>query len=344
MEFDINNLLRLNIKKLKPYSSARDEFEGSASVFLDANENPYSSSYNRYPDPYQKKLKSKIAAIKKVKEEQLFLGNGSDEAIDLLIRAFCAPGVDEIITMQPSYGMYEVSASINDTHVKHIPLTETFDIDISATLNSITSNTKLIFLCSPNNPTGNLLSHDKIIELIRNFTGLVIIDEAYIDFANVEGFVFKLNQYKNLVVLQTLSKAWGLAGLRLGMCFASPEIIAVLNKIKPPYNISSTTQSIVGDLLSNSIQKEKQVNEIIAQREILNKKLPLQKVVEHVYPSDANFILVQVKEAKLVYSKLLQKGIVVRDRSNVSLCGNCLRITVGTPIENEILLNELESL
>ncbi len=341
---EINKLIRKNILELKPYSSARDEFESEASAFLDANENPYPSLYNRYPDPHQKKLKQKIGLIKKINKNQIFLGNGSDEAIDLLFRAFCEPGRDEVLIPHPTYGMYSVCAAINNIQVNQMSLTSDFDVDIDATLKSISKKTKLIFLCSPNNPSGNLLSEEKIIQLLKEFNGIVIVDEAYIDFTASESFISKLGQYKNLVVIQTLSKAWGLAGLRLGMCFASPEIISILNKIKPPYNISSTTQAIALERLNNVDYKTKQVTEILEQRKTLAKELALIKIVEQVYPSDANFILARVTDAKVVYQKLLSKGIVVRDRSNIIFCNNCLRITIGTPNENQILLKELKAL
>jgi len=329
---------------MKPYSSARDEFEGEALVFLDANENPYPVSYNRYPDPQQRKLKQKIASLNNVQQEQIFLGNGSDEAIDLLIRVFCEPGIDEVLIPEPTYGMYSVSATINNVKVNSVALTQEFDIDYNKILKAITSNTKLIFLCSPNNPSGNLLSEAAIFKLLNEFKGIVVVDEAYIDFASTESFITKLPQFKNLVILQTLSKAWGLAGIRLGMCFASTEIIGILNKIKPPYNVSECTQTIALERLNAVDIKSKQVNEILEQRNLIARELALLRVVEKVYPSSTNFILVRVTEAKSVYQKLLSKGIVVRDRSSVLLCNDCLRITIGTPSENQILLQELKAL
>jgi len=341
---DITKLVRGNILKLKPYSSARDEFEGEASVFLDANENPYPTDYNRYPDPHQKQLKKRISEIKKIKEELIFLGNGSDEAIDLLFRAFCEPGRDEVLIPQPTYGMYAVSASINDVKVNSVNLTNDFDLDLDATLSAVTPQTKIIFLCSPNNPSGNLLSKEKVIEVIKNFNGLVVVDEAYIDFTSSQSLTELLDQYKNLVVLQTLSKAWGLAGLRLGICFASVEIISLLDKIKPPYNISSVTQSLALERLQLEEIKNQQVKEIIAQRKIMEAQLSESNVVEQVFPSDSNFLLVRVKNAKNIYDNLLNKGIVLRDRSNVILCNDCLRITIGTPKENQLLLDELKRL
>ncbi|MEK6781252.1 MAG: histidinol-phosphate transaminase [Bacteroidota bacterium] len=327
--------------KLKPYSSARAEFRGTASVFLDANENPYPSLYNRYPDPHQLALKKKIAILKNVKAEQIFLGNGSDEPIDLLIRAFCEPGLDNVLIPTPTYGMYTVSAEINAVEIRTVKLTSEFDIDQLATEGAWNNKTKLLFLCSPNNPTGNLLNKDRIESLLQRFSGLVIIDEAYIDFTDYAGFLPLLNRYNNLVVLQTLSKAWGLAGIRLGMCFSNVEVINVLNKIKPPYNINNLTQKIALESLEEVDRKENWVNEIKIQREFLRKGLDKTKLVIKVFPSDANFLLTKVKNAKAIYERLVAKGIITRDRSNVVLCDNCLRITVGTPVENRILLDEL---
>lgn len=342
MPVDINSLVRKNILKLKPYSSARDEFQGNASVFLDANENPYPSPYNRYPDPHQLELKRKIAEIKGVDAEQIFLGNGSDEPIDLLIRAFCEPGVDNVLIPQPTYGMYSVSAEINAVEIKTVKLTAEFDIDLVFTEEAWNEKTKLLFLCSPNNPSGNLLSKDKIESLLRKFKGLVIVDEAYIDFTDYTGFLPLLTQYNNLVVLQTLSKAWGLAGIRLGMCFSNVEVIKVLNKIKPPYNINILTQTVALESIREIQQKENWVKEIKIQRELLRNELAKIKMVEKVYPSDANFLLTKMKNAKATYDLLVAKGIITRDRSNVILCNNCLRITVGTPEENRVLLDELK--
>ena len=343
MPVDINSLVRKNVLKLKPYSSARDEFQGNASVFLDANENPYPSPYNRYPDPHQFALKRKIADIKKVNPEHIFLGNGSDEPIDLLIRAFCEPGVDNVLIPQPTYGMYSVSAEINAVEIKTVKLTLEFDIDLASTEEAWNEKTKLLFLCSPNNPSGNLLSKGKIESLLRKFKGLVIVDEAYIDFTDYTGFLPLLTQYNNLVVLQTLSKAWGLAGIRLGMCFSNVEVIKVLNKIKPPYNINILTQTVALESIREIQQKENWVKEIKIQRELLRNELAKIKMVEKVYPSDANFLLTKVKNAKATYNLLVTKGIITRDRSNVILCDNCLRITVGTPAENRVLLDELKN-
>lgn len=341
---DINKIIRQNIKLVKPYASARDEFEGEAIAFLDANENPYPAAYNRYPDPHQKKLKRKISELKKINDNQIFLGNGSDEAIDLLFRAFCEPGVDEVLIPQPTYGMYAVCASINDVKVNAVPLTDAFDLDPDTLLSAVTEKTKIIFLCSPNNPSGNLLTRQKVLDVVNNFNGLVVLDEAYIDFADSPGFVASLPQHNNLVILQTLSKAWGLAGLRLGICFASVDIIDILNKIKPPYNISSVTQSVAMEKLQQIDVMKTQVREIVAQRRMMEARLAESRRVKRIYPSDANFLLVRITGARKVYQHLLNKGIVVRDRSNVILCDDCLRISIGTPAENHLLIDELKVL
>ncbi len=339
--FELETLIRKNVLKLKPYSSARDEYQGNASVFLDANENPYPSSLNRYPDPHQQKVKEKISLLKHVPVSQIFLGNGSDEPIDLLLRAFCEPGFDNVLIPQPTYGMYTVSAEINNVEIKTVQLTDDFDIDTDLLHDAWDEHTKLIFLCSPNNPSGNLLSSEKIEYVLTHFHGLVIVDEAYIDFANYPGFVPLLKTYPNLVVLQTLSKAWGLAALRLGMCFASAEIIAVLNKIKPPYNISLVTQQIALEELHFEVRKNRWVIELVAERDKLKEALTKIKSVQKVFPSDANFLLVKVANARNIYEALVKKGIIVRDRSNVILCNDCLRITIGTSNENQALLKEL---
>jgi histidinol-phosphate aminotransferase len=341
---DINKLVRPNVLKLKPYSSARDDFKGNASVFLDANENPFPSEYNRYPDPHQWALKEKIASIKKVKVEQILLGNGSDEPIDLLIRVFCEPSTDNVLIPQPTYGMYTVSAEINAVQIKTINLTQDFDLDLDASRKAWDKNTKLLFLCSPNNPSGNLLDADKINILLNEFPGIVIVDEAYIDFTEYGGFVPLLNQYPNLVILQTLSKAWGLASIRLGMCFASTEIISLLNKIKPPYNINGITQSIALENLNHIERKNTWVATILAEREKVKYELLKIKNVQKVYDSQANFLLVKITNAIETYKKLTLNGIVLRDRSNVILCNDCLRITIGTSQENKILISELKKL
>jgi histidinol-phosphate aminotransferase len=314
-------------------------------IFLDANENPLGSiteqDFNRYPDPYQVELKKKIADIKQVNPNQIFLGNGSDEAIDLLIRATCSPGKDELILLPPTYGMYEVSANINDARIIKVPLTPDYQIDLPGVLSAITSQTKLIFLCSPNNPTGNVLNEAHMEAILKNFNGLVVIDEAYIDFAPNHTFVNKLSKFPNLVVLQTFSKAWGLAGLRLGMAFASAEIITILNKLKSPYNINTITQEMVNNSIVQVKAKEDMVRQILAAREKLIKTLSKLPVVEHIYPSDANFLLVKVTNARQMYNHLIREKIIVRDRSQVKYCEGCLRITVGNPEENEQLIKSM---
>ncbi|MBO9561809.1 MAG: histidinol-phosphate transaminase [Niastella sp.] len=346
MSFDLNNILRENIKKLVPYSSARDEFSGEASIYLDANENslgsPLTKWYNRYPDPLQKKVKEKLSGIKGVPVENMFIGNGSDECIDVLMRAFCDPGKDNIIICPPTYGMYEVSANINDVAIKKVPLTPAFQLDLPAIEEAVDDNTKMIFICSPNNPTGNSLERDDIEVLLNNYFGLVVIDEAYINFSRFRSFTQELQDYPNLVVMQTLSKAWGLAALRVGLGFASTSIIDVMNKVKPPYNINQASQDLVLQALEEVGQVNDMIKEIVSQRGELEKILPSLPVVKKVYPSDANFLLVQVTDARGIYDYLLQQGIVVRDRSKVTLCEGCLRITVGTARENENLVNALK--
>jgi histidinol-phosphate aminotransferase len=341
---NIKSLVRKNIVNMKPYSSARDEFKGEAEIFLDANENPYPTPYNRYPDPLQWKVKEKLAEIKGVKPQQIFLGNGSDEAIDLLIRAFCEPNVDSILITPPTYGMYAVCADVNAVGIEQLPLTPDFDIDLNTLPKTFKPTTKILFLCSPNNPSGNLLSRDKVIEVLNRFSGLVVVDEAYIDFTSSKSFALELSNYSNLVILQTFSKAWGLAGLRLGMCFASEEIIDILNKIKYPYNVNIFTQEQGLKALLQVDTKNKNVHEIIQERNTLAKSLTELSIVKKIYPSDANFLLVQVDNAPYTYEYLMQKGIIVRDRSKVTLCDNCIRITIGTPKENQDLLNALKML
>ena len=340
--FDITNLVRKNILHMKPYSSARDEFKGEAEVFLDANENPYPSPYNRYPDPLQWKIKEKLAPMKGVTPKQIFLGNGSDEPIDLLIRAFCEPNRDAILITEPTYGMYSVCAEVNAVAIQKVLLSNDFDLDTDALFKAITPATKLIFLCSPNNPSAALLDRSKIIEVIEGFDGLVVIDEAYIDFADTKSFVSELNNYGNLVVLQTFSKAWGLAALRCGMADASPEIIGILNKIKYTYNNNIQTQDLVSKALDNEDQKNDWVREILKERAILENRLRELRIVEKVFPSDANFILAKVENAADVYRFLMEEKIIVRDRSKVKLCDDCLRITVGTPAENTRLIDTLK--
>ena len=343
--FNLNELVRENIKRLTPYSSARDEFKGEASTFLDANENSFGSPlthwYNRYPDPLQLKVKERLSAIKGIASSNIFLGNGSDECIDLLIRAFCEPAVDNIVICPPTYGMYEVSANINDVPVKKVPLTPDFQLNLEALANAIDGNTKLIFLCSPNNPTGNSLHRDDVEALLNNYFGLVVIDEAYINFSKFKSFTRELPEYPNLVVMQTLSKAWGLAALRIGMAFASEQIIGILNKIKPPYNINQASQELALEALNNVQEVNDMIRESVNERFLLEKNLRELAVVRKIHPSDANFLLVEVTQPVSIYRYLLTKGIVVRDRSRVELCEGCLRITVGTPHENKLLLAAL---
>ncbi len=341
---NIQSLVRKNIVNMKPYSSARDEFKGEAEIFLDANENPYPSPYNRYPDPLQWKVKEQLAELKGVKPQQIFLGNGSDEAIDSLIRAFCEPNVDSVLITPPTYGMYAVCADVNAVAIDQVLLTPDFDIDLNAFPKTFKPTAKILFLCSPNNPSGNLLSRDKVVEVLNRFPGLVVVDEAYIDFASSKSFTFELSKYPNLVILQTFSKAWGLAGLRLGMCFASEEIIQIINKIKYPYNVNVFTQEQALTALLQVDKKNENVKEIIAERSTLANSLAKLSIVKRIYPSDANFLLVQVNDALATYEYLMQKGIIVRDRSKVTLCDNCIRITIGTPKENQDLLNALKNL
>lgn len=345
---DINDLQRENIKNLKPYSTARDEYKGQASIFLDANENAFGSplekNYNRYPDPLQLDLKDAISKIKGVPIENTFLGNGSDEAIDLLYRAFCEPGTDNVIILPPTYGMYEVSANINNVEVRKVNLLPNFQMDLDAIAEAIDENTKLIFICSPNNPTGNSIVRTDIETVLANFKGLVIIDEAYINYAKQRTFIKELTEYPNLVVMQTFSKAWGLAALRLGMAFAARPVIDILNKIKPPYNINQATQDIALEALGNIAQVNDWIKITVEQREQLSGDLLELKMVKKVYPSDANFILVEVEEALTTYNALVEQGIILRDRSKVTLCEGCLRITIGTEKENELLLDALTSI
>ena len=345
--FNINNILRENIKNLTPYSSARDEYQGEASVFLDANENAFGSpleqQYNRYPDPLQYNVKKRLSEIKGVPVRNIFLGNGSDEAIDILFRSFCNPGVDNVILVPPTYGMYEVSANINDIETRKITLTEDFQLNLEGISEAIDKNTKLIFICSPNNRTGNSITRDDVETLLANFDGLVVVDEAYINFSRQKTFIQELTEYANLVVLQTLSKAWGLAGLRVGMAFASEEIIEVMNKVKPPYNINESSQQLAFQALANVDQVNEWIKETLLQRDKLVLNLKKFNFVVDIYPSDANFILVKTTDAKGIYNFLVEKGIIVRDRSKVELCQGSLRITVGTPNENDILINTLQN-
>ncbi|MES2733106.1 MAG: histidinol-phosphate transaminase [Bacteroidota bacterium] len=339
----IQHLLRPHIQALAPYSSARDEYSGKEGIFLDANENSIGSitdaPFNRYPDPYQWAIKEKLAVIRGVHATQIFLGNGSDEGIDLLMRATCTPRQDNILIMPPTYGMYEVSAAVNDVEIVRVPLTpDTFQINTEKVLASVNEHTKLIFICSPNNPTGNVLDGASIRRILESFSGIVVVDEAYVDFAPTHTMVAELAKYPNLVVLQTFSKAWGLASLRLGMAYASEEIIYILNKIKPPYNINGVTQQLVNDSLKHGNRKEEMVTQIIQARENLRTALLTIPSVVYVYASDANFLLVKFVQAKAVFAYLLEQKIIVRDRSKVILCDDCLRISVGTTEENSKLL------
>ncbi len=344
---DINLLLRENIKTLVPYASARDEYSGSAHIFLDANENslgsPISPAYNRYPDPHQLKIKEQLSKIKGLPPRNIFLGNGSDECIDLLYRAFCNPGKDNIIIHPPTYGMYEVSAHIHDVEVRRTFLTENFELDLSFLEHLVDDRTKIIWICSPNNPTGNALRRTDIEIILNNFEGLVVIDEAYVNFSRQQSFIRELTEYPNLVVMQTLSKAWGLAGLRMGMAFASGVIIDVLNKIKPPYNIGQATQEITGKALEQTSRVNEMIKEIVTMRNELAERISRLSSVINVYPSEANFLLVRIKNARQLYETLLAQGVVVRDRSSAPGCEDCLRITVGTKEQNEILLQILTS-
>ena len=343
MQFELEKLIRQNIKNLTPYSSARDEFKGEASVFLDANENSLGSPtlkwYNRYPDPMQWKVKEKLSAIKALSATKMLLGNGSDECIDLLYRAFCEPGQDNVVIVPPTYGMYEVSANINNVEIRKAPLLDDYQLNLVHIEQLIDANTKIIWLCSPNNPTGNSLRREDVEMVLNNFEGLVVVDEAYINFSKQKSFCRSLDEYPNLVVMQTLSKAWGLAGLRLGMLFASDAIINVLNKIKPPYNIGQHTQDIVLQALDNHAQVNNMIHLIVDMRDALAAVFSDMPLVQNVYESDSNFLLVKILEAKKVYDFLLTKGIVTRDRSKVILCEDCLRITVGTEEENTKLVD-----
>ena len=345
MSFDLNAIIRPNIRNLVPYSSARDEFKGEASVYLDANENSLGSPlikwYNRYPDPLQWEVKKKLSAIKGIAPGQIFLGNGSDEAIDLLYRAFCEPGIDNVVICPPTYGMYEVSANINNIKLKKVPLTPEYQLDLEAMEEAIDANTRIIWLCSPNNPTGNSLDREDVEIILNNFDGLVVVDEAYINFSRHRSFIPDLADYPNLVVLQTLSKAWGLAALRIGMAFASKEIIEVFNRIKPPYNISQAAQELVLEALDRVDEVNDMIRILVEERNNLEEELARLPQVIRVYPSDANFLLVKTVDAKGLYKYLVGKGIVVRDRSSVILCDESLRITVGTPRENQVLLRAI---
>ena len=345
--FDINTIVRENVKVLKPYSSARDEFEDfdtADMIFLDANENPFENGVNRYPDPQQMSVKAILAKQKNVKLNQILLGNGSDEVLDLLFRAFCEPKVDNVITLPPTYGMYGVLANINAVENKEVLLSNDFQPQIEKIMADVNENTKIIFLCSPNNPTGNSFSDESVVYLLQNFKGLVVIDEAYIDFSNKESWINELDEYPNLVITQTLSKAYGLAGIRLGICYASTEVISVLNKIKPPYNVNELSQKRALERLADTDKISAEIASIIRQREDLLEVLLHVEFVKKIYPTEANFILVKVDDANKRYAELIAKGSVVRNRTMQPLCDNCLRLTVGTELENRKLMAVLKQL
>ena len=340
---NIQELTRENIKFLKPYSSARDEYTdlNTAMVFLDANENPFENGLNRYPDPQQTKLKRALSDLKKIPVNQLLLGNGSDEVLDLIFRAFCEPKKDNVITLPPTYGMYEVLAKINNVENHKLALTNQFQPNVETILRTVDLNSKIIFLCSPNNPTGNSFSNEKIEKLLQTFKGLVVIDEAYIDFSEQKSWLERLEEFPNLIITQTLSKAYGMAGIRLGICYASKEIIAILNKIKPPYNVNKLTQKKALKRVLNQLKVQKEIGKILAQREKLVKKLESISFIEKIYPTDANFVLIKVDNANNRYQQLLKKGIVIRNRTKEPLCENTLRLTIGTKSENKKLLKVL---
>ncbi|MFD0964058.1 histidinol-phosphate transaminase [Pseudofulvibacter geojedonensis] len=343
---NLDKLIRDNIKRMQPYSSARDEFKGLSKdyIFLDANENPNPSIINRYPDPKQLKLKEVLGQQKGVQVENIILGNGSDEILDLIFRAFCEPGIDAVISLPPTYGMYNVLANTNDIEIKEVPLESNFQPNVSEILKLNAANTKLLFLCSPNNPSGNCFETSRVEELLKRFNGIVVLDEAYIDFTLDKIWLSRLNDYPNLIITQTLSKAYGMAGIRLGIAYASKEIISILNRIKPPYNVNQLTQEKAIEVLNQKDVFDKQLKTLLSERLILIKELGNISYVKKVYPSDANFLLVKVDNATKRYNQLIENGIVVRNRTKQFLCENCLRITIGTPNENKILINTLKEL
>ncbi|NNE77867.1 MAG: histidinol-phosphate transaminase [Pricia sp.] len=345
-EFNIHSLVRENVKELKPYSSARDEYisDGTQMVFLDANENPFENGVNRYPDPQQRNLKSVLAEQRGLSVENILLGNGSDEVLDLIFRSFCEPKKDNVITLPPTYGMYKVLSGINDIENREVALTQHFQPNTDKILEIADTNSKLLFLCSPNNPTGNSFAEDAILKLLEKFNGLVVIDEAYIDFSKMESWTSRLTEFPNLIVTQTLSKAYGMAGIRLGICIASTEIISILNKIKPPYNVNELTQQRALNRISNRSLVDLEVSDILKERTKLVEVLREVGFVEKIYPSDANFILVKVDDANRRYEQILKRGVVVRNRTTQPLCENSLRFTIGTTEENEKLIEVLKSL
>ena len=340
----LKELVRENIWNLKPYSCARDEFKGEAKAYLDANENPFNTSYNRYPDPLQWAVKEKIAELKYVKPSQIMLGVGSDEPIDLIFRVFCEPKVDNVVAINPTYGMYGVCADINNVEYRQVNLEADYSLNADKVLAATDENSKVIFLCSPNNPTANLLNASEIEKILKGFDGIVVIDEAYIDFSDKGSWIAKLSKYPKMVILQTFSKAWGLAAARCGMAFASEEIISFFNKVKYPYNINILTQKLILEKLDQVEIKNNWVKEILSQRTLMIEELEQLSIVKHIYPSNANFILVKVDDANLRYKQLVDKGIIVRNRNSVTLCENCLRITIGTAQDNKELLKALTSL
>ena len=339
---DLNNLVRKNILELKAYSSARDEYKGlKANVFLDANENPYNAPINRYPDPLQQDVKKKISSLKSVPVENMFLGNGSDEAIDIIFRIFCTPKCDNVVSIEPTYGMYEVCANINDVEYRKVLLDDKFDFDADSLLKACDENTKVIFVCSPNNPTGNNLSRNQIERLLVEFQGIVVIDEAYSDFSTERPFRLDLGKYPNLIVLNTFSKAWGCASIRLGMAYASAEIIQLFNKVKYPYNVNLLTQEKALEVLSDITKIHQRINAIVESRNNLIDAFSQLPICSRVYPTNANFFLAKVCDANQIYNYLIEKGIVVRNRHNITLCNDCLRITIGSNEENRLLLSAL---
>jgi len=345
-QFNLNNLVRENVAKLKPYSSARDEFKatGSEMVFLDANENPFQTDVNRYPDPQQRDLKAAIGNLKGINASKILLGNGSDEVLDLLYRAFCEPKMDNIISLPPTYGMYSVLANINNIENREVLLDDSLQPNVDEILNTVDKNTKIIFLCSPNNPTGNSFSKDKVERILNDFSGLVVIDEAYIDFAGQESWLLALENYPNLIITQTLSKAYGLAGIRLGICYASSEIITILNRIKPPYNVNELTQKRALERVLSKDEVKLEISSLIEQRAVLLKELLQVNFIKEIYPTDANFVLVKVDNATQRYNELIGKGIVIRNRTTQPLCNNTLRFTIGTSEENKKLIDALKEL
>ena len=345
-EFNLQNLVRANIQKLQPYSSARDEYKASGTemIFLDANENPYENGVNRYPDPQQRDLKSALAKLKNVNQEQILLGNGSDEVLDLIFRAFCEPCVDNVITLPPTYGMYKVLAEINNIENREVLLTKEFQLDVKSILKSVDEQTKLLFICSPNNPTGNAFDARNIKALLENFNGIVVIDEAYIDFSSYETWIGFLDLYPNLIITQTLSKAYGMAGIRLGVCYASAAIISVLNKIKPPYNVNELTQQKALERVLAVDEVFDEVESILEERNRLMIALQEIKFIKEIFPTDANFVLIKVDDANERYQELIEKGIVIRNRTTQPLCENTLRFTIGTSEENKKLIEALKEI